>query len=173
MIKVLGGKYKGRKLYNLKIKNVRPTKSRVKKSIMDTIMDFDGKKILDLFAGVGSLGIESISRGASFVCFVEKNYKTTNLIKKNLDMLNVDNNYEIVSLDVFAFINKTKDKFDIIFADPPYYSCDFEQLLEGIKPLLKNNGVFCFESEYNKSFFKSDLDVRKYGSTQVVYWRNV
>ena len=73
MIRVLGGKFKGKKLNNFKLESLRPTKAIVRKSIMDTLMPFENKNILDLFSGVGTLGIEALSRGARSVCFVDKN----------------------------------------------------------------------------------------------------
>lgn len=172
MIKILGGKFKGRKLHNIKIKNVRPTQSRVKKSIMDIIMDFENKKVLDLYAGVGTLGIESISRGSSCVCFIEKNINVIKILRKNLESLMIDSNCKIIKSDVMNYLKKSKDKFDIIFADPPYYKHNFNDYKNLIVPLLEKNGIFCFESEYKA--FKTELDVKinKYGNTQVVFWRN-
>ena len=104
MIKIIGGKFKGRKLHNIKIKNVRPTQSRVKKSIMDIIMDFENKKVLDLYAGVGTLGIESISRGSSSVCFIEKNINVIKILKKNLESLMIDDNCKIIKSDVINYL---------------------------------------------------------------------
>ena len=128
-------KYKGRKLHSLSISNVRPTQSRVKKSIMDKIMSFDGTTILDLYAGVGTLGIESLSRGGSYVCFVEKNFRVAKLLKKNLDLLSINDNYKIEISDTIRFLKNTCDKFDIIFADPPYYKYDFLDFFDLIKPI--------------------------------------
>ena len=75
MIRVISGNLKGRKLANINVDILRPTKAIVRKSIMDSIRLFNDKKVLDLFSGVGTLGIEAMSRGAKEVVFVEKNIK--------------------------------------------------------------------------------------------------
>ena len=171
MIKIIGGKLKGRKLHNIKIKNVRPTQARVKKSIMDKIMDFENKSVLDLYAGVGTLGIESISRGSSYVCFVEKNISVVKILKKNLDSLMIENNCKIIRSDVIKYLKNTTDKFDIIFADPPYYKYNFTDFKNIISPLLAKNGIFCFESESKEVKSEVDIAIKNYGNTQVVFWR--
>ena len=91
MIKIIAGNLKGRKLNNLKNNSVRPTLARVRKSIMDTLYPINDKIILDLFSGVGTLGIESISRGAKKVHFVEKKTNVIKLLKKNLESLKIEN----------------------------------------------------------------------------------
>ena len=73
MISVIAGKYKGRKLYNVKDLHVRPTQAKVRKSVFQILEPFDGMEVLDLYSGVGTLGIEAISRGATRVVFVENN----------------------------------------------------------------------------------------------------
>ena len=75
MIRIISGNLKGRRLANINTNILRPTKAIVRKSVMDSIRLFDNKKVLDLFSGVGTLGIEAMSRGAKEVVFVEKNYK--------------------------------------------------------------------------------------------------
>ena len=96
MISIIGGKLKGQKLNSIKVDFVRPTQAKVRKSIMDTIYDFENKKVLDLYSGFGTLGIECLSRGAKSVDFVEKNYKVIQVLRKNIDSLNLnkhDNNF--------------------------------------------------------------------------------
>ena len=91
MIKIIAGKYKNRKLKIFKLHNVRPTQARVRKSIMDVLQNFHNQSVLDLFSGVGTLGIESFSRGAKSVTFVDNDSKVLNVLKKNLNI----NNYSI------------------------------------------------------------------------------
>ena len=87
MIKIIAGEFKGRKLNNLKIDALRPTQAKVRKSIMDSIRDFNNKVVLDLFAGIGTLGIEAISRGAKEVRFVERNSRIVKVLDKNLSIM--------------------------------------------------------------------------------------
>ena len=86
MISIIAGKYKGKKLYDVKNLHVRPTQAKVRKSVFQILEPFDGMEVLDLYAGVGTLGIEAMSRGASRAVFVEKNRRVFKVLKKNLDL---------------------------------------------------------------------------------------
>jgi len=171
MIKVLGGKFKGKKLNNFKLESLRPTKAIVRKSIMDTLMPFENKNILDLFSGVGTLGIEALSRGAKSVCFVDKNPQAIKILKKNINMFDCECNIDIKLSDVFIFFKKNKLKFDVIFADPPYYKYNFNDLVQLIKPFLINDGVFCYESNKFSIQKSENIKIKKYGATQIIFWR--
>jgi len=172
MIRVLGGKFKGKKLNNFKLESLRPTKAIVRKSIMDTLMSFENKKILDLFSGVGTLGIEALSRGAKYVCFVDNNPQAIRILKKNLNMFDSECNIHIKLSDVFIFLKKNNLKFDVIFADPPYDKYNFNDLVDLIKPILIKNGIFCYESNKFLIQASENIKIKKYGSTQVIFWRN-
>ena len=87
-----------------------------RKSIMEILHPFEGKKVLDLFAGVGTLGIESISRGAKSVVFVENNFKAIKVLKKNIDILDMRDNFSIINSDVIRYLKFDDEKFDLIFA---------------------------------------------------------
>ena len=115
MIRIISGNLKGRKLHNYKKEDIRPTQAKVRKSIFDSIRDFENKSILDLFAGMGTLGIESISRGAKKVKFIEKNYRIAQLIEKNIEKLGIEENSVVIKSDVINFLNFDKEKYDIIF----------------------------------------------------------
>ena len=171
MIKIIGGKYKGKKLNNFKLESLRPTKAIVRKSIMDTLMPFENKNILDLFSGVGTLGIEALSRGAKSAYFVDKNPKAIRILKENINILKDECDTAIQLSDVFLFLKKNNLKFDIIFADPPYHKYDFNDLIPLIKPLLMNDGIFCYESNRFSIKKSENIKVKKYGATQVVFWR--
>ena len=90
MISIIAGKYKGRKLYDVKDLHVRPTQAKVRKSVFQILEPFKGLDILDLYAGVGTLGIEAMSRGANRVVFVENNRRVFTVLKKNIEVLEVD-----------------------------------------------------------------------------------
>ena len=171
MIKILGGKFKGRKLSNFNLEALRPTKAIVRKSIMDTLTPFENKDVLDLFSGVGTLGIEALSRGAKSVCFVDKSPEAIRILKKNINLLNIESDADIRLLDVFKFLNKNSLKFDVIFADPPYYKYHFSDLIDMIKPVLVNGGIFCYESNKILVQESENIKIKKYGATQVIFWR--
>ena len=170
MIKIISGKYKNRKLKYFNLENVRPTQARVRKSIMDTLNIFENKKVLDLFSGIGTLGIESLSRGAESVIFVDNNSKVLDVLKKNLDLLSLQNQCTVIKSDAIKYIKYSEDKFDLIFADPPYNKFNFLDLLPNIKNVLSPDGIFCYETKKSKSNFNLNTKIKYYGNTQVIFW---
>ena len=172
MIKIIAGRFKNRKLKHFNLSNVRPTQARVRKSIMDSLGNFEDKQVLDLFSGIGTLGIESLSRGAESVVFIDNDPKVLNILKKNIDMLSINNYCEIIKSDALKYLGYVDKKFDIIFADPPYGKLDYLDLFSSVKNKLAIDGVFCYET--NRTKFNLDLDVKinNYGHTQVIFWRN-
>ena len=170
MISIIGGKLKGQKLNSIKVDFVRPTQAKVRKSIMDTIYDFENKKVLDLYAGFGTLGLECLSRGAKSVDFVEENYKVIQVLRKNIDSFNLNDYCNIIKSDVFKFLNKSVEKYDIIFADPPYDTCSFIMILSKIKNILNPNGLFCFESKKEDLITEKKIKIKTYGNTQIIFW---
>ena len=170
MISIIAGKYKGRKLYDLKNLNVRPTQAKVRKSVFQILEPFNGLEILDLYAGVGTLGIEAISRGASRVVFVEKNRRVFKVLKKNLELL-AEDNWDIFLTDSMQFLDRAKNQyFDIIFAAPPYTDVSFHSIKNKINNMLKPDGILCMEMK-KEPIDEENVRVKHYGSTQVVFWR--
>jgi len=169
-LRVLSGKYKNRKLKSLKGNSVRPTTSLVKKSIFDILNLFEGKKVLDLFSGIGSLGIESLSRGAKEVVFVEKNRKISKTLFDNLNSICLNDNFQVFHQDVIYFLENNNDLYDIIFADPPYGLFDFDTLKYKVCKLLKYGGIFCMEQRTDKMINIEGARVKHYGNTQVIIW---
>ncbi len=173
MIKIIAGKYKNRKLKHFNIGSIRPTQARVRKSMFDVIGDLSDKVVLDLFCGVGSIGIEALSRGAKSVYFVDSDLKALNILKDNLNLLKIDfNNYSIIKSDVFSYLFKQNQNFDLIVADPPYGKFCFPDLILNIKNKVKKNGIFCYESKKEKIDSDLNLKIKKYGNTQLIFWRN-
>ncbi len=120
-MRVISGKYKGRELVSFKADHIRPTTDRVKESIFNKLQAYlEGSRVLDLFSGTGSLAIEAISREAASVTAVEMNKKSIEIIKRNLQLLKI-NEVEVLGQDVFKFLKKyTGEPFDLIFCDPPF-----------------------------------------------------
>ena len=170
MTAIIAGEYKGKKLYKYNDFSVRPTQAKVRKSIFQILEPFDGFDILDLYAGVGTLGLEALSRGANKVVFVEKDRQVFKVLKKN-SLLFDDKNIILSSNNVSHFLSKkNNEKFDIIFADPPYQSSEFLNLLNGVQPLLKPNGIFCMEMK-KQNLENIDARIKYYGNTQVIFWK--
>jgi 16S rRNA (guanine966-N2)-methyltransferase len=169
-VRIISGKYKNRTLFTTHSKTLRPTSSSARKSIFQILEPFDNLKILDLFSGIGSLGIESLSRGAKHITFVEKNPKVISFLAKNLKKLQINDQFLLIRDDVNNYLKKCDKKYDIIFADPPYESVDFKILLPKVSNLLNQDGIFCMEKKYeNKTFH--DVRIKNFGKTQFLLWK--
>ena len=172
MISLISGKYKGKKLYQFRNTFVRPTQAKIRKSVFQILEPFDGLEILDLYAGVGTLGFEALSRGASRAVFVEKDCHVYKILEKNTALFH-NEKMRLHLSDAIQFISRnSSERFDIIFADPPYTMANFQLLKEKVQYCLKPDGIFCMEMK------KQDIDEARariiyYGNTQVVFWKAV
>ena len=127
-MRVVSGKYTGKKLYSPKGSKIRPTTDRVKETLFNLLensikINFKDQNILDIFAGSGALGIESLSRGANFCTFVDNSHIAHTNILKNINSLKIESRCELIKTDILGipkFIKNTLKKIDIVFADPPY-----------------------------------------------------
>lgn len=161
--------------------DVRPTMDRVKAAIFSSLGErVIGASVLDLFAGTGALGIEALSRGAASALFVEENRVAVQTIEKNFIRTKLRG--RVVQQEVFAFLDRTRpnEKFDIIFADPPYEKTksggEFTRsLLESRKlaALLEADGIFVLEKRPEEQLFASELwevqRTKRYGATEVLF----
>jgi 16S rRNA (guanine(966)-N(2))-methyltransferase RsmD len=118
-MRVIGGKVKGHKLRGIEKRTTRAVTGRIKESIFDILGDVSGKRVLDLFAGTGSLGIEALSRGAREAVFIERDRVCVRTIRKNLSVLGL--RARIYAEDVKRGLKRVAEKkFDLIFVDPPF-----------------------------------------------------
>ena len=159
-MRVISGYLKSRVLSVAKSsRSIRPTTDRARETLFNVIsnsFDFEGCRILDLFAGSGSFGIECISRGSEFCCFVDKH---TESITKNIDALGLKGKTNVVKSDVVYFLkNNADNNFDITFADPPYNYANYEKLLDKVSEL---NTYFILE--HSAKF----INIEKYSENRV------
>lgn len=156
---------------------VRPTPDRVREAVFSMLLaDLPGAKVLDLFAGSGAHGFEALSRGASFVRFVEKDPRVSAIIKENIEALGLEEVCALETVDVLKFINNQSiEPMDIIFVDPPYTLKLDADFFVALKTYLSDDGVVifrCFKKEappIDDSFI-IDRD-RIYGGTRVFLLR--
>ena len=145
-MRVITGSARGRNLITVPGEDiVRPTPQRVKEAIFSSIQfDIEGRKVLDLFAGCGQLGIEALSRGAKSAVFVDASDISLNVVKQNLSNTKLDGAAKTVRSDYAAFLASNKEKFDIAFLDPPYGSGLLLNALEGVTETMSEYGsIFC------------------------------
>ncbi|MBP3920286.1 MAG: 16S rRNA (guanine(966)-N(2))-methyltransferase RsmD [Bacilli bacterium] len=177
-MRVISGKYKGKKLCGFDINGTRPTMDRVKESIFGIIQnDIRDNICLDLFAGSGSLGIEALSNGAKKCVFVEKNKEMVQILNNNLVLID---NFSILHsdyMDALKLFIKKNEKFDVIFLDPPYKLNLINNILDIIieNKLLNYGGIVVCEYE-NEIVQNNKLELikeKKYGSKRVNIYKYV
>ncbi len=148
-MRVITGSARGRRLMELEGMETRPTTDRVKEGIFNIIQfDIEGRRVLDLFAGTGQLGIEALSRGASAAVFVEQRRAAAGLVRKNLEITGLAGRARVVCGEAMAFLASAGEKFDLIFLDPPYGSGLCQGAMEAISKfdILANHGIIICES---------------------------
>lgn len=132
---------------------VRPTTDKSRESLFSTLDNyiyFEGKKVLDCYAGSGLVGIEFISRGANHCTFVEKNFKQITVIKQFISDINLDKSqFNIVKSDVIAFLSNTDEQYNIIFSDAPYHLLTGSKIASIVaeRKLLPHEGFLIIETE--------------------------
>ena len=183
-MRIISGSFKGRKILEPKDRNTRPLKDLTKESIFNIIkhsnkfkINFSNSYILDLFSGVGSFGIECLSRGVEKVIFIENYQGVIPLLKKNLYSLKSVENYEIIEKDIYNenIFSKLNNKFDIIFLDPPFKDKNLEEILINIKnsKILNKNGIIIIhrhKKEHN--LFPKNykiIEEKKYGISKIIF----
>ncbi len=140
-MRIVAGRFKGRVLISFQEDHIRPTTNRVKESLFNKWMQYvDGARVLDLFSGTGSLGIEALSRGATHVDFVEAHSKSIAILKKNIELLKLSPaEYSITKTDVISFLKKYQgEPYDLILADPPFT----EKMAHDVMHALDNSVCF-------------------------------
>ncbi len=151
-MRIISGSFKGKKIIQPKDKITRPLKDLTKESIFNILkhskllnVELENSNILDLFSGVGSFGLECLSRGAKNVTFLESYTDVLSVLKKNIDNLNQQNQTKVIEKDIFSenTLKLLNDKFDIIFMDPPYKEKKLSFLLNAITKfeLLNTGGI--------------------------------
>lgn len=184
-MRIVSGKFKGKKLFLPKNKKTRPLKDLVKVSIFNLLdhSNIVGKKlvnssILDLFSGSGSFGLECLSRGSKNVYFFENYIEAVEILEKNLSSFANKKNFKIFKHDCFEFFNSEKKidkKFDVVFLDPPYKEERVNQLIEQIvkKNILNNNSLMIIHRHKKDKIEITKkvkiLDTRNYGNSKVYF----
>ena len=166
---ITAGIFKGRNIKAPDENITRPTLSKVRMSVFNTLqsmIDFDGKSFLDMYAGSGIMGLEALSRGFEKVVSIEKNPKIANIIKSNFK--NFENPPKLYIGDSLKTVSKFKDKFDVIYIDPPYFSGIYEQSLAAIKNI--NQGIIILEHVTDVDFNSFEIiKQKKYGDKYITF----
>lgn len=166
---ITAGKFKGQKIQAPDEKITRPTLSKVRMSVFNTLqamIEFDGKSFLDMFAGSGIMGLEAISRGFSDVSAIEKNIKAFQVIKTNFAKFKPAP--QLLKGDSLKICPKLSKNFDVIYIDPPYFSGVYEQSLDAVKNI--SSGIIILEHVTDVDFSGYDVIKQKvYGGKRITF----
>ncbi len=173
-MQITGGKYNSRKIKTPEFENIKPTLSKTRQGIFNTLasmIDFEGKIFFDMFSGSGIMALEAVSRGFDVFCF-EKDKKTALSIKESFKSLNITPN--IYFGDSLKNILKVRQKADIIFVDPPYDSDLYDQTLKIISQnnVLAENGIIILEHPQDKAINMNNfkiIKIKQYGNKQITF----
>ena len=181
-MRIISGNFKGRKLLTPNDIKTRPLKDLTKESIFNILkhsnkfnVEIKNSVVLDLFAGVGSFGIECLSNEAKYVTFVENYNGVLPILKKNLSNLKLDKKYEVMEQNIFTGLKLTKINYDIIFLDPPYKDKNISELIDKFFEinLLSENGIIIthrnknVKDKYSKNF--RILEEKTYGISKISF----
>ena len=172
-MRIIAGKYKRHQIDAPQGHRTRPTTDRTRESLFNLVesrLPLGGATVLDLFAGTGALGLEAISRGASFVTFVEQKPDVLDYARRNAEKLGVEDQCLFIQSDAVSFLRKYKgNRLDLIMADPPYTLEEMRELPDAALKHLHPHGVFTLEHDTYHFFDEHPyLDTsRPYGRTIV------
>ena len=178
-MRVITGKARGVTLKTPEGLQTRPTTDRVKEALFSIIQfDIPAASVLDLFGGTGQLGIEALSRGAKRAVFVDESDKACRLIQENLRRTRMEGEGTVVRGDYLAYLSRCREKFDIMFLDPPYAEVFLENALKRITEIdiLQSGGIIVTERPLGKELpfvfegYTRSKDY-KYGNTLITLYR--
>ena len=182
-MRIIGGKYKGKSLNHIKSFTTRPLKDVVKENIFNILshsnevgINLESSKVLDLYSGTGSFGIECVSRGAKKVTFVEKDKNALKVLKKNLSEIKINNEAILIDDSVENYLSrKKKEKYNIFFFDPPFSEKKFSENLRSIrifKNFFKNHIVVIHREKDTQDDFENEINILKikiYGRSKIFF----
>ena len=152
-MRVITGTARGRRLKEPQGMDIRPTTDKVKESMFSILQfDIEGRRVLDLFGGTGQLGIEALSRGAASAVFVDSRREACQLIRSNLKKTHLEPYASVVQSDYLEYLNRCRERFDLILLDPPYAEVFLENSIKRITEIdiLQSNGIIAAERPLGK-----------------------
>ena len=181
-MRIIGGKFKGKTIQFIKSVVTRPLKDSVKESIFNILahskqinIDIKKARVIDLYSGIGSFGIECLSRDAGEVTFVEKDNKAIEILKQNLKKISINNQVTVINDKIENMIEKNKKRYNIFFFDPPFKTFDFIKILQIIKDnknFYSDHIIIIHREKNTEESFEDVIEVltiRYYGRSKIVF----
>lgn len=176
-MRVITGVARGRRIKTLEGYEVRPTTEKVKEAVFSSIQfEIEAANVLDLFCGCGQMGIEALSRGAKFCVFVDNAKSSVEIVKENLKETDLFQSSRVVNMNAEDFVKTTKDKFDVVFMDPPYLKELIQKVLPELVEKMNEGGVILCEHDFKDALPEEIGNFRikktyKYGRVSVTAYR--
>ena len=176
-MRIVGGKYRHRLIsWPDDQTNTRPTKDRVREAVFSALGDISGCTVVDLYAGSGAMGLEALSREASFCYFVDIAPIALKTIKGNINSLLIpQEQYMVIARKDVDAINYIDKKVDLLILDPPYKQGKYNEIIDACKNILNDKHVIVCESDHKLTFNETDyskIKEYKYGDTLVtILWK--
>lgn len=165
MMRIIAGKARGKKLLTLPGEDTRPTLERVKQSLFSALQfELEDRKVLDLFAGSGQLGLEALSRGASYCWFNDLNSKAVEVVKKNISACGFEKNAKVSCMDGITcvkMVERAGFRPNLVFLDPPYRGELLQKVLLLLPSLLEEGAIVVAETDSEEQFSYEGLALRK------------
>ncbi len=177
-MRVVGGSAGGRKLIAPDGLDVRPTTDKVKESVFNIIQfEIEGRRMLDLFAGSGQMGIEALSRGAAHAVFVDSSRKSIDVVRRNISTVGFSDRATVVFGDSVDYLRRCGEKFGVVFLDPPYCNGLIPKAFEILGDVLENGAVVVCETKSSEVLPDTFGDfavakIYKYSSIKITLYRN-
>ncbi len=182
-MRIIGGQFKGKPILYLRTSVTRPLKDSVKENIFNIInhskfidLDLNGSLILDMYSGIGSFGLEALSRGAKKITFIEKDTSALKFLEKNIENLSVQEKVQVIKKDIYDSLkNKKLKKYDFFFLDPPFVDKSFYEIIKIIKETKiykKNSVIIIHRDKKTEDDFKNLLSIfliKTYGRSKVLF----
>ncbi len=176
-MRVITGSARGMTLKTLEGLNTRPTTEKVKEAVFSAIQfEIEGRRVLDLFAGSGQMGIEAMSRGALTAVFVDRDKGAVKIVKENLEKTGFDKMCSVVQTDYLSFLRMNTQTFDLVFLDPPYDTDMLGKALDNVSDFVPEGGTVICEHSAD-TVLPDELNgfskyrAYKYGKTSVTIFR--
>ncbi|MBQ3123431.1 MAG: 16S rRNA (guanine(966)-N(2))-methyltransferase RsmD [Firmicutes bacterium] len=179
-MRIITGTARGRKLKTLENLDVRPTAERVKEGLFSALQfSIEGRRVLDMFAGSGQLGLEALSRGARSALFLEQSQKAAAVVRENIESCGFGDRSRLVQTDSLSYLRTSEDVFDIAFIDPPYADEKLNSFIKAAVEHMSITGTVCVETPKERELPESFSGVVEfvidkvyvYGKTKVTMYR--